>query len=107
MKSVAIYLLLSILLGLPIFGYAIAGIEFKLFGTIRKIEMASPDGVFSATVTIKETTTDKIIIITVTDTMTLDKLRDHRIVEGDDIRCIYETNGIKNISHVLKKTAGC
>jgi hypothetical protein len=84
----------------------VAGEEIKLFGVIQKIEMAAPDGV-SATVTVKETKSDKIVVITVTDTLTLDKLRDRRIVEGDDIRCKYEVIDGKNISRLFKKTAGC
>ena len=60
-----------------------------------------------ATVRVKETKSDKIIVITVIDTLTLDKFRDRRIVEGDDIRCRYEVIDGKNISRLFKKPAGC
>ena len=87
-------------------GSAVAGEEVKLFGIIKKIEMTSSDAT-AATVTIKETKSDKIIFITVNDTLTLDKFRDKRIVEGDDIRCKYEVIDGKNVSRLFKKTAGC
>ncbi len=106
MKLAAICLLLPFLLGLTLCAPAGAGMEFKLFGVIRKIETALSDGM-SASVTVKETRSDKLFVITVTDTLTLDKLRDRRIVEGDDIRCSYEVVNGKNMSRVFKKTVGC
>ncbi len=106
MKSATFTLFLLIVLSSTLCGQAVAGMEFKLFGVIQKIESELPDGL-SATVTIKETRSDKIIVITVTDTLTLDKLRDRRIVTGDDIRCTYKPVGGRNISRVFKKSAGC
>ena len=87
-------------------GSAVAGEEVKLFGIIKKIEMTSSDAT-TAMVTVKETKSDKNIIITVNDTLTLDKFRDKRIVEGDEIRCKYEVIDGKNVSRLFKKTAGC
>ncbi len=107
MKSAAIYLLLTLLLCMTLNTPSFAGMEFKLFGVIQKIETPPSAGGFSTTVTIRETRSDKLFTITVTDTLTLDKLRDRRIVEGDDIRCSYELVNGKNISRVLKKTVGC
>ena len=106
MKSPTVWLLLPLLL-LTLAGPAAAGMEFKLFGVIRKIETPLSGGGFSTTVTVKETRSDKLFTITVTDTLTLDKLRDRRIVEGDDIRCTYELVNGKNICRVFKKTVGC
>lgn len=104
MKQISLLLLL---LATIVFGSipAVAGEEIKLFGTIQKIEMAA-DGT-TAAVTVRETKTDRNVVITVTDTLTLDKFRDKRIVEGDDIRCKYEIFDGKNVSRLFKKTAGC
>ena len=77
----------------------------KMVGTISKIDMAA-DGK-SATVILKDTKTGKDVTIFITDDLTLDKFKDHRIVEGDEIRCKYETVGGKNQSKLFKKTAGC
>ena len=98
-------ILLTILLILTMISSAVAGEEIKLFGTIQKIELAAD--ATSAKVTVKETKSDKLIVITVNDTLTLDKFRDKRIVEGDDIRCKYEVIDGRNISRLFKKTAGC
>jgi len=101
--------IISILLFLAAISFesvpAVAGEEIKLFGVIQKIVMAAD--ATAATVTVNETKSDKSVVITVTDTLTLDKLRDKRIVEGDDIRCKYEIVDGKNISRLFKKTAGC
>ena len=43
----------------------------------------------------------------VTDELTIDKMKDKRIVEGDEIRCKYEKEDGKNTSKLFKKTAGC
>jgi hypothetical protein len=79
--------------------------ELKMTGTISKIELAA-DGK-SATAVIKDSKTDAPVTITVTDDLTLDKFKDKRIVEGDEIRTKYEKEGDKNTSKMFKKTAGC
>lgn len=79
--------------------------ELKMTGTISKIEL-SADGK-SATTIIKDSKSDTSVTITVTDDLTLDKFKDKRIVEGDEIRTKYEKTGDKNISKMFKKTAGC
>ncbi len=96
---------LSILLCLILAGYASAVEEVKLFGVIQKI-VTTTDGT-EAAVTMKESTTGTVVVITVIDTLTLDKFRDKRIVEGDDIRCKYEVIGTRKISRLFKKTVGC
>lgn len=95
----------TILFMLTMISSAVAGEEIKLFGIIQKIEMAAD--ATSAKVIVKETKSDKLIVITVNDTLTLDKFRDKRIVEGDDIRCKFEVIDSKNVSRLFKKTAGC
>ena len=68
--------------------------ELKMVGTITKIELAT-DGK-SATAILKDSKTEALVTISVTDDLTLDKFKDKRIVEGG-----------KNLSKMFKKTAGC
>ena len=79
--------------------------ELKMTGTITKIEI-SADGK-SATAVVKDSKTEATVTITVTDELTLDKFKDKRIVEGDEIRTKYEKSGDANTSKMFKKTAGC
>ena len=79
--------------------------ELKMTGTITKIEI-SADGK-SATAVIKDSKNEATVTITVTDELTLDKFKDKRIVEGDEIRTKYEKSGDTNTSKMFKKTAGC
>ena len=77
--------------------------EIKMVGVITKIEMAGA----TATVTLKDNKTEALVPVTVNDELTLDKFKDHRIVEGDEIRCKYEAIDGKNVSKLFRKTAGC
>ena len=79
--------------------------EAKMVGSITKIEMA-PDST-SASVTLKDSKTGENVIIVVSDEMTLDKLKDKRIVDGDEIRSKYDNQSGKNVAKIFKKTAGC
>ena len=79
--------------------------EGKLVGTISKIEMAADNK--SATVVLKDIKTEEEVVVVVTDELTIDKMKDKRIVEGDEIRCKYEKEDGKNTSKLFKKTAGC
>lgn len=79
--------------------------ELKMTGTITKIEL-SADGK-SAIAVLKDSKTEVSVTITITDDLTLDKFKDKRIVEGDEIRTKYEKTGDKNMSKMFKKTAGC
>lgn len=79
--------------------------ELKMTGTISKIEL-SADGA-SAVAALKDSKTEVLVAITITDELTLDKLKDKRIVEGDEIRTKYEKSGATNTSKMFKKTAGC
>lgn len=76
-----------------------------MVGTITKIEL-SADG-NSAIAVLKDSKSDKLVTITITDELTLDKFKDKRIVEGDEIRTKFEKDGDKNTSKMFKKTAGC
>jgi hypothetical protein len=80
--------------------------ELKMVGVITHIEIAGDDAKV-ATATLKDNKSEKELEITVTDKLTLDKFKDHRIVEGDEIKCRYEVKGSKNVSTFFRKTAGC
>jgi len=80
--------------------------EIKMVGVITKIDIAGKEAK-TATVILKDNKTEQPVTIVVTDDLTLDKFKDHRIVEGDEIRCKYETKDGKNVSTYFRKTAGC
>ncbi len=100
---VAWFRLISLVL-LPL-GIAMAD-EVKMVGVIAKIEISGPDAT-SATATLKDNKSGEPVTVIVNDELTLDKFKDHRIVEGDEIRCRYEVKDGKNISKYFRKTAGC
>ena len=79
--------------------------EVKMVGSITKIEMATDSA--SAKVTLKDTKTGEKVEILVADDMTVDKLKSHRIVDGDEIRSKYDNQDGKNVAKIFKKTAGC
>jgi hypothetical protein len=79
--------------------------EVKMVGTITKIEL-SADG-NSAIAILKDSKSEKLITIIIKDELTLDKFKDKRIVEGDEIRTKFEKDGDTNTSKMFKKTAGC
>ncbi|HBA71552.1 MAG: hypothetical protein A2X82_10865 [Geobacteraceae bacterium GWC2_55_20] len=77
----------------------------KITGVISKIEIAADQK--SAIAVIKDNKSGESISITIADELTLDKLKDKRILEGDEIRTKFEKEGDKNTSKMFKKTAGC
>jgi len=79
--------------------------EVKITGVISKIEIAADQK--SAIAVIKDNKSSESITITITDEATLDKFKDKRILEGDEIRTKFEKDGDKNTSKMFKKTAGC
>lgn len=103
MPLAALFTLISVVL-LPL-GIAMAD-EVKMVGVITKIEISGPDAT-SATATLKDNKSGELVTVIVNDDLTLDKFKDHRIVEGDEIRCRYEVKDGKNISKYFRKTAGC
>lgn len=80
--------------------------EIKLVGVITKIDIAGKDAT-TATSVLKDNKSGQEIVITVEDELTLDKFKDHRIQEGDEIRCKYEVKDGRNVSTYFRKTAGC
>jgi hypothetical protein len=101
---------LFVVLQLAVCVLAVSGVaradEIKMVGVITKIDISGKDAK-TATATLKDTKTDKLVDITVNDDLTLEKFKDHRIVEGDEIRCKYEVKDGKNVSNYFRKTAGC
>ena len=75
-----------------------------IVGPVTKIEMAK-DGK-SAEATLKDNKGGALVVISITDDLTLDKFKDKRIVVGDEIRTRFE-KGDKNVAKSFKKTAGC
>lgn len=107
MRKIASIVILFTLLTISTFTFvqAASAEEVKMIGAISKIELA-PDG-NTATAILKDSKTGESVTIAVTDELTLDKLKDKRIVVGDEIRCKFEKVNEKNNSKMFKKTAGC
>lgn len=76
-----------------------------LVGPVTKIELAA-DGK-SATAVLKDGKTQEDVKITVTDDLTLEKFKDKRIQEGDEIRARFDNADPAKTSKSFKKTAGC
>ena len=108
MRKLGSAMAMVMILALAVVGFSrvASADEIKMVGVITKIEMAGKDAK-TATATLKDNKTEQLIVITVNDDLTLDKFKDHRIVEGDEIRCKYEVEGDKNVSKLFRKTAGC
>jgi hypothetical protein len=87
------------------FGNVALADQVTMVGVIKRIKLAD-DGK-SAVVTLKNNKGGEIVTLQILDDLTLDKFKDHRIVEGDEIRAKYETQGDKNLSKSFLKTAGC
>lgn len=107
MKKIIAGYLLAVAVGFGILTFAatVQAEEIKMVGTISKIEMAA-DGK-AAVAVLKDTKKGTEVPILVNDELTLDKFKDKRIVDGDEIRCRYDNETGKNVSRSFKKTAGC
>ncbi len=79
--------------------------DVSVVGPVTKIALAA-DGQ-SAVATLKDNKTGDEVRIDITDELTLDKFKDKRIVEGDEIRARFEKKGSANASKSFRKTAGC
>ena len=77
--------------------------DVKMVGVITKLKVAA-DGK-SAQATLKDAKSGELITINISDDETLDKFKDKRIQEGDEIRAKYDSNGNKSKS--FKRTSGC
>ena len=109
MKRAAATLLvvLRVALGILALGGGVAlADELKMVGVITHLEISGADAK-TATATLKDNKSEKEVDIMVNDKLTLDKFKDHRIVEGDEIKCRYEVKAGKNVSNYFRKSAGC
>jgi hypothetical protein len=79
--------------------------DTTIVGPVTRIEVA-PDGK-SAQATLKDEKGGGEVTVNVTDDLTLDKFKDKRIQEGDEIRARFEKKQGGNQSKTFKKTAGC
>lgn len=104
MISIVTVMALVLFSSLAVVGTASAE-ELKMTGTISKIELSAAGT--SAIAALKDSKSEAVVTITITDELTLDKLKDKRIVEGDEIRTKYVKSGDTNTSTMFKKTAGC
>lgn len=77
--------------------------DIKMVGTITKLKVAA-DGK-SAEATLKDVKSGSSVTINISDEETLDKFKDKRIQEGDEIRAKYDNSGNKSKS--FKRTSGC
>ena len=77
--------------------------EIKLIGTVEHIKMTDKNAK-QADLVIKDKG-GKIHKVILSDTQNLDKIKDHRISEGDTVRIKYDEDS-KKITY-LRKTAGC
>lgn len=106
-KLVSVLVLVTVVaLGIFTMSRQASAEEIKMVGVVTKIEIAGKDAK-TATVTLKDNKSGESVVIIVTDDLTLDKFKDHRIVEGDEIRCKFEPIDGKNNSKLFRKTAGC
>lgn len=108
MKKSVSAVLVIVLMAMGLFAMsrvASAGDEVKMIANIKTITLAQ-DGK-SATVVLTNEKDNKDVTVYVDDDLTLDKFKDHRIVEGDEIRLKFEIKDGKNHSTYFRKTAGC
>jgi hypothetical protein len=106
-KALSVLVLVALVsVGILSIGTTASAEEIKMVGVITRIDIAGKSAK-TATATLKDNKTSKSVVITINDDLTLDKFKDHRIVEGDEIRCKYEVIDGKNVSKLFRKTAGC
>lgn len=74
-------------------------------GPVIKISLAA-DGK-SADAVLTDVKSSQPVSVHITDDLTLEKLKDKRIVEGDEIRAKFNKQDGRNNSKSFKKTAGC
>lgn len=98
-KLIALFVSLT-LLSTPL--AALAG-EKKLIGVVEHIKMTDKNAK-QAGLIVKEKS-GKIHKVTINDAANMDKIKDHRISEGDTVRMKYDED-TSTVTY-LRKTAGC
>lgn len=79
--------------------------DVTVVGQLTRVELAADQ--LSAVATLKNVANGEEVKVTITDELTLDKFKDKRIVEGDEIRARFDKKDGRNGSKSFKKTAGC
>jgi len=79
--------------------------DVTVVGPVTKIVLAADGN--SAVATLKDGKSGNEVQLNVTDELTLDKFKDKRIVEGDEIRARFQSRDGQNASKSFRKTAGC
>ena len=97
--------LLMLVLALAALAGPASAEEQKMIGVVAKVELATNGR--SATATVTDNKTGEDVKVLVTDDLTLEKFKDKRIVEGDEVRVKFEVKDGANASTYFRKTAGC
>jgi len=79
--------------------------DVTVVGPVTRIVLAA-DGQ-SAVATLKDVRSGDEVKIEIRDELTLDKFKDKRIVEGDEVRARFEKKDGGNAAKSFRKTAGC
>ena len=95
----------AVFVGMALACASAAAQDVTLVGEVTRIELAADQR--SAIATLKSIATGEEVRMTITDELTLDKFKDKRIVEGDEIRARFEKKDGRNGTKSFKKTAGC
>ena len=95
----AVFLALAFVLG------DAAAQDVTVVGPVVRIVLAA-DGQ-SAVATLKDGKSGEEVKVNISDELTLDKFKDKRIVEGDEIRARIQKKDDGNASKSFRKTAGC
>jgi len=98
MKKIVSVVLMAAFLSVSSLAFAA---EQKLTGVIEKIVVQGA----AATVTLKDGKSGAKVDVIVKDQLTVDKLKDKRIVVGDEVRVKYDDANKE--SKLFRKTAGC
>ncbi|MBS3936050.1 MAG: hypothetical protein KGZ43_07740 [Sulfuritalea sp.] len=98
--TVAVALALSVIAFSPVATAA----DARMVGVITEIKVAA-DGK-TATAVVKNNRGGAMVNVLISDTETLDKFKDKRIVKGDEVRVRYDS-AKDNLSSSFRKTAGC
>lgn len=104
-KTLSGALRIAVLVAAALATQGAAAQDVTVVGPVTKIVLAA-DGQ-SAVATLKDSKSGSEVQLSVTDELTLDKFKDKRIVEGDEIRARFQSKDGQNASKSFRKTAGC
>ena len=96
--------LVSVVATVAILSVASFAFAASIKGPVSKINK-NADG--SYTVTVKDNTSGKEVVLQVSDDQTVAKFNTKKIVADDEVRVKYDEKDGKNISSKLLKAAGC